>query len=237
MKKLTTIALVLAAGVAFVHAQGTITMSTTADEAYTNNGVASGGTFGNGNFKFEVLDMTQSVYAGLTSQEQAGIYDLYANPSDLSLWTDSGISGQSSTHPGGITSTAGSANDWVAPTSSAGYNTAPNYDYYTIIGWSASGPGSEGATYSAFAANVSGDTLVAGGFWGQSGTAYNYAGGGASGLPAVGLFSGSSATQLAGSGGLPSVDAVTLYAVPEPATLALAGMGGLSMLFLRRRKS
>ena len=30
---------------------------------------------------------------------------------------------------------------------------------------------------------------------------------------------------------------LVLYAVPEPATLALAGLGGLSMLFLRRRKS
>ena len=30
---------------------------------------------------------------------------------------------------------------------------------------------------------------------------------------------------------------ISVYAVPEPATLAMAGLGGLSMLFLRRRKA
>jgi hypothetical protein len=48
---------------------------------------------------------------------------------------------------------------------------------------------------------------------------------------------------LAGSGqagGAPRTGALALYgvaAVPEPASLALAGLGGLSMLFLRRRKA
>lgn len=37
--------------------------------------------------------------------------------------------------------------------------------------------------------------------------------------------------------GSPLVNQFGVAAVPEPATLALAGLGGLSMLFLRRRKS
>jgi hypothetical protein len=44
---------------------------------------------------------------------------------------------------------------------------------------------------------------------------------------------------LIGSGAMSANSSMVLYsvAVPEPTTLALAGLGGLSMLFLRRRKS
>jgi hypothetical protein len=40
-----------------------------------------------------------------------------------------------------------------------------------------------------------------------------------------------------GTGGMNQFGVTTINAVPEPTTLALAGLGGLSMLFLRRRKA
>jgi len=57
-------------------------------------------------------------------------------------------------------------------------------------------------------------------------------------------YSGGEASQASYSsyyGSLPSVDLVftlsgTVVPVPEPTTLALAGLGGLSLLLFRRRK-
>jgi hypothetical protein len=239
MKKLVLTAMALAAGITLSHAQGTITISSTAAVVFTN-GATSGAAFGGaaGAYSYEVLAMTSTAFAGLSGQQQAGVYSLLANQSDISLWSDTGITGTSTTlHQGGISSTATTTANgtWAAPTSGAGYSTAPSYDYYSIIGWS-SALGNWATVSAELAANSLGGTS---GWFGQSGTAYNYAGGGASGLGSVSLFAGSAATGLAGSGGLPSTGAVVLNAlpVPEPATLALAGLGGLSMLFLRRRKS
>jgi len=233
MKKLVLTGLALVAGATLSYAQGTITMNATTAEVYTNTGTVSGGAAGSANYTYEVLDMTQGAWAALTAQQQAGAYNLLANQSDISLWTDSGVSGVPGLGAGSIkSSTSATAQNWVAPSSNAGYFTAANYDYYTIVGWS-SNLGNWATVSSELAAGTLGGT----GWFGQSAAAFNYAGGGASGLGAAGLFSGSAQTQLAGSGGLPTVDAVTLVSVPEPTTLALAGLGGISMLFLRRRKS
>lgn len=239
MKKLVLTSLAMAAGVTLSHAQGTISLNTTAAEVYTNGasiGEGIGAAAGSSQYDYEVLDMTSSAYAALTSGQQAGVYDLIANESDLSLWTDSGVSGTTGLQAGSIKSaTTSTANNWAAPTSSSGYTSAASYDYYTIIGWN-----SALGSWATVEADLNAGTLGSmTGFFGQTAVAYNYAGGGASGLGAVGLFDGSAVTGLAGSGGLPSSDALTLYAipVPEPTTLALAGLGGLSMLFLRRRKA
>jgi hypothetical protein len=238
MKKLVLTALALVAGATLSYAQGTITMAATAQVVYTNGattGVAIGAA--NGAYSYEVLAMVSSSYTGLSGAQQAGAYNLLLNQTDISLWSDTGITGTSGTlHQGGITSTATTTANgtWAAPATAAGYNTAPSYDYYTIVGWS-----SALGNWATVSSELAGGTLATAGWFGQSGVAYNYAGGGASGLAAVNLFASSAQTGLAGSGGLPATGAVVLSAipVPEPATLALAGLGGLSMLFLRRRKS
>ena len=229
MKKLVLTSMAMVLGAVLAHAQGTINIISTVATGETNGTAiaAAGGTA----WDYEVLDMTSTAYAALSSQQQAGVYALAGNSADLSLWTDSGVSGfGQNLHAGGINSglsgTATAAN-WAAPTSSiAGYSSAPSYDYYTVLGWNASA--GNWATVSA---------LIAGGglptWFGQTGVAYNYAGG--NGLSSVALF-GPSGTGLAGSGGLPTVGAV-LMNTPEPTTLALAGLGGISMLFLRRRKA
>jgi len=94
----------------------------------------------------------------------------------------------------------------VTGTSSAGIN----YEI-VVVGWAST----EGSTLSA--------ALQAGGPIGWS-TAFSYASGASSTSPL---------SQFSAAGvGTP----FGVAPVPEPASLALAGLGGLSMLFLRRRK-
>jgi hypothetical protein len=247
MKKLTTIALALAAGVAFVHAQGTIVLQQeTAGLVYTNTTDIGGSAVGqivqsaSGSYYYDVLDMQSSVWAGLTVQQQAAAANLLANPSAISLWTDSGVTGDNVTtgtsKGSGIAGGNGvSAANWGAPTG-ATYSTGP-VDDYTIVGWSAS----EGTSWTTVSAELAAGFIIPG-FFGQTAVAYDNSGGGADSLPGVSVWGASpnGTTGLAGSGGLGTgPDGLTLFAVPvpEPATLALAGLGGLSMLFLRRRKS
>jgi len=234
MKKLVLTGLALVAGAALSYAQGTITMSVgTANEVQTN-GTSLAGAGGTG-WTYEVLDMSQAAYNGLTSGQQAGVYNLINNQSDFSLWTDAGVSGTgNSLHAGGITSSGAAATqNWAAPTGLT-YSTG-TIDYYTILGWNASL-----GTWATVQSELTAGTLGGSGWFGQSAVAYNYSGGGPNGLAAVNLFATTAQTQLAGSGGLPAVGGIVLNSltpVPEPATLALAGLGGISMLFLRRRKS
>ncbi|HTR40244.1 MAG TPA: PEP-CTERM sorting domain-containing protein [Pseudomonadales bacterium] len=237
MKKLLLISIALAVSSILVYGQGTITINSIAPTVYTNTGIFSGPAIGSGGtFIYEVLDMTEGTWKTLTPFAQAAAYDLADNPQALSLWTDSAVSGINSTlHAGGINASGDAiALNWAAPTSNVGYNTAPNYDYYTIVGWSANVAGS----WTSLANGIMTGTLPGGPdhFFGQTGIAYNYAGGGSTDLSAADLF-GPSGTGLAGSGGLPTTDALTLYSIPEPATFALIGLGSVSMIFLRRRKT
>jgi PEP-CTERM motif len=226
MKKLVLAGMAMVVGAVLAHAQGTINVVTTVATVDTNGTAmaAAGGTA----WDYEVLDIANTAYTGTGAQ--ANMYSLAANPTAVSLWTDSGVSGfGQNLHAGGINSGLGgnaTAANWAAPTSSQGYNTAPTYDYYTVLGWNASA--GNWATVSALLAGGSIPT-----WFGQTAIAYNYAGG--SGLAATPLF-GASSTGLAGSGGLPTTGALVLN-TPEPTTLALAGMGGLAALFLRRRKA
>jgi hypothetical protein len=229
MRKFILISVALAVGTILVHAQGLISLSTTSAEVYSNGVPATGA------YIFEVLDMTEGAWAALTPGQQAGAANIFANPTDLSLWTDSGVSGMNMgpLHPGGIEGMGGAggttAANWAAPTGTD-YDTG-GIDYYTIVGWSASG-----GTWSQIETNLEDGTLSPNILIGQTQVAYNYAGGGSDYLPAVNLFAPSAATGLAGSGGLPAVGALEFDIIPEPSTVALVGLGSLSMLFLRRRK-
>lgn len=117
--------------------------------------------------------------------------------------------------------------NWAAP-SGAAYNTA-GQDNFLLVGWSSS----LGDTWSAVSAQLaSGNWSQNGGFFGVSTLGNGYSGGGPNGLLAPSIF-GSSAGM---PGGLAS--GITMYTtpVPEPTSMALVALGGVSLLLFRRSK-
>ncbi len=245
MNKRIFTAVAFIAGVVLVHSQGTIFISTSSPIIYTNGsaiglgtGPAQGGTGANPAYYFEVLDMTSSAWAGLTANQQANAANLF-DPSILGLWTDSGVSGKSSSlFLGGINATMSgvSAANWPSPGTSSAYGgDGQTPDYYLVVGWSADA----GTSWNAVSSLLATESLswVAPFSWfGTTTVAYNYAGGGTSVVspPQISVWSPSSTTGLDGSGGLTGL---TLYPLaPEPGPLALFSLGGLAMLLIRRRQ-
>lgn len=239
MKKiiLTTFACVSFASICFP--QGAVILNTTSPLVTTNNGVVSGAASGSSTYYYAVLDMTQSQYAGLNPSQQSSLTNLYSS-SILPLWTYSGVNGNNvSLHPGGIagnaTASGNTASNWAEPTVNQTYNTASSYDYYVIVGWSAN----EGTSWLTVSNELATSSMVSGpGSWfGVSMLAYNYAGvPGAGSQPAAVNLWGTSTTGLAGSGGVTGLVLTPVTAVPEPSTIALAALGGASLLLFRRRK-
>jgi hypothetical protein len=242
MKKIILTSLALITATLFTRAQGTISLQEGKGTVITNGtsiGQGSGNAYaGKGSYYYDVLDMTETSWASLTSAQQAGADNLLVNPADLSLWTDSGVTGSNtgSLTTGGINglggATGSSAANWTAPTGSS-YSSAGSYDYYIVVGWSAN----EGTSWSTVSSKIEDSTLASPGWFGESAVLYNYAGGGT--LTGPNVFSPSSFTTLSGSGAgnSPGLPELVLLPVPEPATFALAGLGGLSLLFLRRRNN
>lgn len=245
MKKLVLTTMAVVAGAMLSHAQGSISLQGAKGVVQTNGATLG---LGSGNlsttalgYYFEVLDMSQSTYAGLTGSQSNGVANLFANGADASLWTDTGVSGvnqTSSLTAGGVigegTATGTSAANWGAPTGNV-YATG-TIDYYVIVGWS-SNEGTSWATVASELENNSWQILGAGAWFGETAVGYNYSGGGPNTLNAVNVWGTSSASGLAGSGLGGTNPELVLTPVPEPTTLALAGLGGISMLFLRRRKA
>lgn len=250
MKKLVLTSALALMGATLVHAQGTIALQETVAGTVITNGTSIGqgtGSAASGYF-YEILDMTSTSWNSLSANQQSGAVSLIANPSDVSLWTDSGVSGAAAAlTKGGISGLGGTvgsaASNWAAPTSNlvpggdpTAYYTAAGYDYYVVVGWSAN----LGATWSTVSTALTSNTLPPTGWFGSTAALFNYSGG--SGLGAPNVFSTQATTQLPGSGigaGPFAAPELTLLPlpVPEPTTLALAGLGGISMLLLRRRKS
>jgi hypothetical protein len=244
MKKLVLTSLAVVASAVLVHAQGLVSLAATVKGVVDTNGASigegTGAATGLDAYYFELLDMTASQWAGLSGSQQTGADNLLANPSDLSLWSDSGISGNTSglgTQAGEITALGGSAGttaaNWGAPTGSS-YSTGPT-DYYMIVGWSAG----LGANWAAVAGAITNSSVGSSGWFGETAIYYNEAGGGPDTLPVVSVWGSSASTTTLAGAGTPSGEVagiLQLMPVPEPATLALAGFGGISMLFLRRRK-
>jgi hypothetical protein len=226
MKKILTIVAVVALGAMASYSQGVVSIALSGGTLVTTNSggssPVSGKAYGSGTgaFYYELLIASPSIATTANNITSAA---------NLALWSDSGVSGVSgatSLHSGWITSaTSASATGWAAP--------GVNYDNemaYIIVGWSAS----EGTSWSAVSALLSGSGLVNGGYFGTTAVSYNYAGGGTSLLPAVNLWINPSGTTGYGVQSGLVLNQVTV--VPEPCTMALLGLGGLSLLVIRRRK-
>jgi hypothetical protein len=96
--------------------------------------------------------------------------------------------------------------------------------FIELVGWSAS----EGTSYSALLNTLG--TGFAPGFYGESGVdSFVTGGGGSPSGPPNSIFSQVS--------GIPSGFDLNQVPVPEPTTIALAGLGGLSLLAFRRKKA
>lgn len=96
--------------------------------------------------------------------------------------------------------------------------------YFEIVGWSSS----LGTTWSSIQSQLN-NNWSAGGFFGTS-----TVGQATSGVPPLGTPASLFGT---GTGQVAPFTMYTVTPVPEPTTLALAGLGGLSLLLLRRRKA
>jgi PEP-CTERM motif-containing protein len=228
MKKLILTTIGLFAGATLIHAQGAIEIAARpAGSVQTNTSsfyAPGAGTAGAiptqvnapGAYDFALLIAT-STSAGDVSPSGAD-------------WTQAQIFGgggpilvsNSVNIAGGISGTGGAGGVSVA-----GWAAGTTMDVL-LVGWS-SNLGSSWSTVSAeFNGGAAGGAWNTSGYFGYSGIAAITSGG--AGTPA------SPPESIFGAG----IQGFTLYAVsptPEPTTLALAGLGGLSMLFLRRRKS
>ena len=139
---------------------------------------------GAGSYDIELLDMTAAQWNGLSGGQSNAALNVFANPSAVSLWTDSGISGTvglgiSAGKVNGVGGAGGtSAANWGAPTGGT-YSTGAT-DFYALVGWSAD----LGSSWSAIATALQNSTFTMGALSvvGQSAVYFNQAGGGAASL-------------------------------------------------------
>jgi hypothetical protein len=176
MKKLIVITALVVASTVASYSQGMVSIALSGGSLISTNGPGGTGKItGASSFYFELLISSNLGLVGSTANQ------ILSNPSLLSLWTDSGVSGVNGTgvNAGKITASANAAvAGWVLP--GFAYD---NPMAYIIVGWSAN----YGATWAAVASSLQGSGLYPG-YIGSTVVAQNYAGGGPSALPVVNLW-------------------------------------------------
>jgi|ERR1017187_857464 hypothetical protein len=225
MKKLTLIAAMSA--LAFgAFAQGTIVANNSGTTLFQTNGAAAGGAVGS--FYFALL--TGGEYTGSNPSTQLS--------SLLSTWTFTGVIGTNTATAGRLSSGSGLGVTMLSQANWPVYQT----NSFIEIGWSSS----LGTSFSAISSNIvfavaNGNVWSTAGFFGISAVGDQTAGGTdpntLATVPAPNIF-GAAANGVGGinqiQGGGFNMLAVT--ATPEPGTLALAALGGASLLMFRRKK-
>ena len=184
-----------------------------------NNGSASGNAMGAGNFYYELLIASSLPSTnGMTITVGASGITSAANPLNFSF-TDSTVSGTNTAAGTGGRFSGGSASGVSVPGTLAGVT------YYDlVVGWSAS----LGTTWSAVASQI--NNWHSTGYFGYSVMGSFVAGGSLAG-------GGTQPTpQIMSATTIPGFSMFNVTPVPEPGTLALAALGGASLLLFRRRK-
>lgn len=231
MKKLALTAACTMAMTGLVLAQGNVNWTGPTAAAFTaqTNSTQYSPLFGGGSTGGGSVGSTSttanSFYYELLYTSYSGSAATINSLSSLLTWSDSGLGAVNGT-------VAGRVQD-VNPNSGAQVPWSPGTtDNIVMIGWSAN----LGTTWAAVSAELQAGTYGANSFFGVSTVGYTTTAS-TSTVPGATLF-GTSPTAL----GVPIDSLLTqLYIlptapVPEPTTLALAGLGSLSLLMLRRRK-
>jgi len=229
MKKILTI-LAIASAATFAYAQGTVILQQ-ASPLYlvSTNAAAIGGTIG-----VTAKTALGFDYAVLISVANFGSLVPSTDPLNAA-WSGAVLTGNNySLVAGGIAGQGGSGGaavpGWGAP---AATYTDGTEKYFMIVGWS-SNLGANWATVAAkLASNWATPWGAGNAFFGSSVVGYGFSGGGAFSLPAVNLFNPTAAMPGALTSGF---QLMALTTIPEPTTIALAGLAGLSLLLFRRRK-
>jgi len=203
------------------YSQGTVNTRNGSAELVTTNGTSIGqgtgvvASYANGGSGYSYALLTSSMLSSGVAQTSLAFYD-------SSIWSNTGLTLQDYTTAGYI---------WAGSVSA----TVPsNWNYgvtesYVIIGWSSSL-----GTLSQVLTEYKNNTWTSTGYFGYSAIGYGQAGGGPNSLPAFSLWGTS-----ANASGTPIGTGLTLYgvtSVPEPGTMALAALGGASLLLFRRKK-
>jgi len=226
MKKLA-VTLCLSALAVGAFAQGTINFLNGTTTLTRTNGTGIGLTAGNtspgAGYYYAVFTASSSI-TSVTAQ------DLLS-----SSWTWTGIYGTNT-----AATTGGRFSGGGNVATATGWQPGQT-NSYCVVGWSAD----LGASWSSIAAQLQGSTFTGGayrgnnwsktgGFFGLSSVGFGASGGGPSGLPAFSLFGSTPTGQ-----GTPISSGFDLFAtqVPEPSTLALAGLGAAAIVIFRRRKA
>jgi hypothetical protein len=246
MKKLIITTLSLVAGTVLLHAQGTVKFYNTATTFYVSTNTTlstySGGTQGvsNAGPTFGSIANPASTGKGYYYELLTAAYSGTLNSTDIgnaavrALWTDTGAVATNSPGAGGLAGPGGNngapiANWASAPSSGSAYTDGTEMQFM-IVGWSAN----LGSSWGVVQGELASRTWNATGYFGISAAGFGYSGGGGSTpLPVTSLFGVTSGMP----GGLAAgfqLDQV--QAVPEPATMALVGLGGLALLAFRRRQ-
>jgi hypothetical protein len=243
MKKILTATLCLAAGTILLQAQGLIKINqpsvVSTNTAYSSfsGGNETGGAsaltpgFISGKiFYYQLLLAPMSTFVVDTHSSTNPLASGWYAPAAYPLATNSPGAG---TIAGSGGASGAAVATWATGGASATSDTQGTELQFLLVGWSAN-LGTSWATVSGELATGFSGWSTPNAFFGVSQMGWGWSGGGGTpATPAVSLF-GSSASM---PGGIP-VTPFTLFQVnvPEPSTIALAGLGGLAMLMLRRRK-
>jgi hypothetical protein len=213
MKKTILSLGLVVAGAAAVNAQGLVEMySVSPSFAVSTNGVTVGklaqsSVTADGKYYFALLVDSTTP---TSSNPTTGGWTLATSGGAAFLGTNYVAAGSLA----GLGNNKGAAVDgWAAGTS----------EYVELVGWSAS----LGTSYAQVAAEALTGLWASTGYYGVS--SFGSVASGGIGSPA------SPANSIFGGTGIPS--GFDLNAVPEPTTIALAGLGGLSLLAFRRKKA